>query len=121
MAVILVVEDDIFIREIAEMVIHDLHHEILSAADVDEALAILRSDQRIDAMFTDIYLRRRMLGGCEIAEVAVNLRPDCRILYTTGNSLTEKITSAFVEGSEFLPKPYTSGQLEASISHLLAA
>ena len=37
-AVILIVEDDVFIREIAEMMIQDLGHHILSASDVDEAL-----------------------------------------------------------------------------------
>ena len=43
MAVILIVEDDVFIREIAEMMIQDWGHETLSAGDVDEALVILRS------------------------------------------------------------------------------
>ena len=121
MAVILVVEDDAFIRQIAEMIIHDLDHEILSAACVDEALAILRSDQRIDAMFTDIYLKRNRLGGCEIAAVAVKLRPGCRVLYTSGNLLTAQMASTFVDRSGFLAKPYTPIQLETSISHLLAA
>ena len=41
MAVILIVEDDVFIREVAEMIIQDLGHQILTASDVDEALSIL--------------------------------------------------------------------------------
>ena len=57
MAVILIVEDDIFICEMAGMLIQDWGHETLSASDVDEALAILRSPQPIDALFTDT--RRR--------------------------------------------------------------
>ena len=121
MAVILVVEDDAFIREIAEVTIQDLSHQILSAADVPEALAILRSDLKIDALFTDIYLKRRMNGGCEVADEAARLRPGCRVLYTTGNRLTAKMTEAFVPGSEFLAKPYTALQLGASIAHILDA
>jgi CheY-like chemotaxis protein len=120
MAVILVVEDDAFTRAMAELIIHDLDHTVLSATDVDEALLILRSDVVIDAMFTDIYLKKRMLGGCEIAEVANHLRPDCRILYTTGNQLTEAISSSFAIGSRYLAKPYTTDQLETSITHMLA-
>ena len=120
MAMILVVEDDAFIREIAEVTIQDLHHQILSAADVPEALAILRSDIGIDALFTDIYLKRRMNGGCEVAHEAARLRPQCRVLYTSGNRLTASMTQSFLPGSEFLPKPYTALQLEASISHILA-
>jgi CheY-like chemotaxis protein len=54
MAVILIVEDEVFTREIAEMMIQDWGHSTLSAGDVDEALSLLRSSQRIDAIFTDI-------------------------------------------------------------------
>ncbi len=86
MAVILVVEDDVFIREIAEMMIQDWGHDTLSASDVDEALSLLRSPQHIDALFTDIYLKNAVLGGCELARQAITLRPELRVLYTTGNS-----------------------------------
>jgi len=47
MAVILVVEDDVFIREVAEMMIRDWGHQTLAACDVDEALSLLRSPQHI--------------------------------------------------------------------------
>ena len=57
MAVILIVEDDVFTREIAEIIIQDWGHHTLSASDVDEALTLLRSPQHIDALFTDIYLK----------------------------------------------------------------
>jgi CheY-like chemotaxis protein len=45
MGVILVVEDDVFIREIAEMMIQDWGHDTLAASDAGEALAFLRSAQ----------------------------------------------------------------------------
>jgi len=60
MAVILIVEDDLFIREIADMMIQDCGHQTLSASDVDQALSLLRDPQHIDALFTDIYLK----NGC---------------------------------------------------------
>jgi len=41
MAVILIVEDEVFIREMAEMMIQDSGHHTLSASDVDEALSFL--------------------------------------------------------------------------------
>ena len=121
MAVILVVEDDVFIREIAEMMIQDWGHQTLSADDVDEALSFLRSPQHIDALFTDIYLKNSVLGGCELAHQAIELRPKLRVLYTTGNSITEKMKALFVEGTQFLRKPYTQHQLKNSVEELLAA
>ena len=121
MAVILIVEDDVFIREIAEMMIQGWGHQTLTASDVDEALSILRSPQPIEAIFTDIYLKTAVLGGCEVAIQAIALRPGLRVLYTTGNSMTEKMKALLVEGTHFLRKPYTEHQLQNSIIDILAA
>jgi CheY-like chemotaxis protein len=121
MAVILIVEDDVFIREIAKLMIEDWGHNTLSASDVDEALSLLRSPQHIDALFTDIYLKKAVLGGYELAHQAIELRPKLRVLYTTGNSITDKMRALFVEGAHFLHKPYTEHQLQNSVEALLAA
>jgi CheY-like chemotaxis protein len=121
MAVILIVEDEVFIREMAEMMIRDWGHHTLCAGDVDEALSLLRSSQHIDALFTDIYLKAAVLGGCELAHQAIKLRPQLRVLYTTGNSVTDKMKSLFVDGTQFLRKPYTQYQLQECFVTLLAA
>jgi CheY-like chemotaxis protein len=121
MAVILVVEDDVFIRQAAEMMFQDWGHDILSASDADEALIFLRSGQHIDALFTDIYLKHSVLGGCELAHQAIELRPKLRVLYTTGNFVTDKMKALFVEGMQCLRKPYTQHQLEGCVAALLAA
>jgi CheY-like chemotaxis protein len=121
MAVILVVEDEVFIREIAEMMIQDWGHRILSAGDVDEALFHLRSSQSIDALFTDIYLKSDVLGGCDLARQAIKLRPNIRVLYTTGNTVTAAMKDLFVEGMQCLRKPYTELQLQGSVENMLAA
>lgn len=120
MAVVLIVEDDVFIREIAEMMIEDWGHQTLLASDVDEALALLRSPQHIDALFTDIYLKTAVLGGCDLAPQAIALRPKLRVLYTTGNSMSDKMKALFIEGAHFLCKPYSEVHLHDSIDGLLA-
>jgi CheY-like chemotaxis protein len=121
MAVILIVEDDAFIREVAEMMIEGWGHHTLAASDVDEALSLLRSAQHIDALFTDIYLRGSVLGGCDLARQAIELRPELRVLYTTGNFVTDKMKALFVEGTQFLSKPYTENQLQDRLGAMLAA
>jgi CheY-like chemotaxis protein len=120
-AAILVVEDDFFIREYAEMMIHSWGHQIHSASDVPEALGHLRSSCIIDAIFTDVYLKKEALGGCDVARQAVILRPGLRILYTTGNRATGELQSLFPAGTHFLAKPYTEDQLGISVCKLLAA
>jgi DNA-binding NtrC family response regulator len=121
MAVILIVEDDVFIRLDAETMIQAWDHCTLLASDVDEALSLLRSPQHIDALFTDVYLKKAVLGGYELAHEAIKLRPKLRVLYTTGNSISDKMKAQFVEGSNFLQKPYSLDQLQASVEELLKA
>jgi len=119
MASILIVEDDFLIRELSEMTIQDWGYATSSAEDADEALSILRSSAKIDVLFTDIYLRKGVLDGCELALQAIQIRPNLKVLYTTGNTLTAKLRSLFIEGAPCLVKPYTPGQLEVSLQRLL--
>lgn len=121
MSVILIVEDEMIVRLVAEMTIRGQGYQTISAGDIDEALLLLRSPQQIDALFTDIYLKTLPLGGCALAHQAIELRPDLRVLYTTGNAATDQMKSLFVESAHFLPKPYSDDQLRDSIQVLLAA
>ena len=120
MAVILIVEDDAFIRECAALMIEDWGHKTYSAADVDEALVVLSAPQHIDALFTDIRLKAAVHGGYDVARRAVVLRPGLRVLYTTGDLVNDAIRTLFVQGAHFLPKPYTEARLQRSVGELLA-
>ena len=74
MAVILIVEDEIFVRELAGMFLQDWGHSALFAGSVEEALQVLKSAATIDALFTDIYLKKAVYGGCDLAREAMMLR-----------------------------------------------
>jgi CheY-like chemotaxis protein len=119
MAVILIVEDEVFIRENALWMIEDLGHITLVAEDEDEAHAHLSKPHQIDVLFVDIRLGRIALGGYGIADHAIQFRPNLRVLYTSGSALTDDMTDRFVGGGQFLQKPYSGAQLEAAIAVLL--
>ncbi len=121
MAVVLVVEDDTFICELTEMTVQDWGHQTLAASDVEEALEILRSPQHIDILFTDIYLKTAVSGGFQLARQAILLRPQLRVLYTTGNFITEDMRARFLDDAQCIRKPYTPRQLQTSFEHMLAA
>lgn len=121
MAVILIVDDEVFIRGVTEMLVQELGHTTLVASDPVEALAHLESAAPIDGLFTDIRLKSNAFGGFDLARQAMALRPELRVLYTTGSSLTEKMRTLFVEGAYFMQKPYTPAQLNDSMKELLAA
>jgi DNA-binding NtrC family response regulator len=119
MSVILIVEDEIFIRQAAEWTIEDLGHNTLLACDLAEALRHLSTSQPIDALFVDIRLSALAFGGYDVANQAIALRPGLRVLYTSGTPLTALMSEAFVGGGQFLQKPYSPAQLEFSVGELL--
>jgi CheY-like chemotaxis protein len=119
MATILVVEDEVFIRQSAEWAIEDLGHTPLLAGDLTEALAHLTGAGPIDGLFVDIRLNALAFGGYDVADRAVGIRPDLRVLYTSGTPLAETMSQRFVEGGRFIQKPYSAAQLGFSLGELL--
>ncbi len=119
MAIILVVEDELFIRQAAEWAIEDLGHTPLVADDLASAMAHLSAPGAIDMLFVDIRLSALPLGGYDVANQALGLRPELRVLYTSGRPLTADMSDQFVGGGQFLQKPYSPEQLEASVEKLL--
>ena len=121
MAIILVVEDDLLIRELIEMTLQGWGHDVVLASDTEEALEVLRSNQPLDMLFTDLSLKSAMNGGLDVAQQALVLRATLGVLYATGNAMTREMRARFVEGADCLTKPYTERQLRHSIDRVLAA
>ncbi len=121
LSVILIVEDEPFTRELAVMCIDEWLHHTLVADGIESAMAIVRSGQTIDALFTDINLDHARLGGCDLARAAIIVHPDLRVLYTSGNPSTDALRALFVSGAHFLGKPYTPEQLRIGLDAVLGA
>ena len=119
MAVILIVEDEVFICQNAEWLMKDLGHDVLLACNLEESLVHLSASGPIDALFVDLRLNTLALGGYDVANQAIMLRPDLRVLYTSGSPLTADMTDQFVREGRFLQKPYSNQQLELSIGERL--
>jgi DNA-binding NtrC family response regulator len=77
----------------------------------------LENGTPITLLFTDINMPDGPdgLDGLELGQRAVEIRPDLRVIYTTGGGLTDGMTALFVDGGTFLPKPFTREQLIAAI------
>ena len=119
MATILVVEDEVFIRQNAEWILDDLGHKTLLAGDLEEAMAFLAAPGVIDGLFVDIRLNALVGGGYDVANRALGLRAGLPVLYTSGTPLNADMIGQFVDGGQFIQKPYSSAQLGVSIDDLL--
>src|SRR5688572_22677437 len=62
------------------MVLTELGYRVLEAPEAEAALAILRSEQRVDLLFTDVVLPGKT--GRVLADAALELRPGLKVLFT---------------------------------------
>jgi CheY-like chemotaxis protein len=117
---ILVVEDDRDVRELAITVLEDAGYRVLEAGSGEEAhrLLLAHPDLRIDLLFTDIVMPGPM-DGIDLAKEARALRPDLRVLYTTGFAdLVRRHGDDELLGT-VLHKPYRPGALQRAVSALI--
>jgi CheY-like chemotaxis protein len=94
MAVVLVVEDEDQVRVPAESYLEEQGHQVLSAGTRAGALALLQRSPAVDLLFTDLDLKGDIHAGIELAKAAVKLRPQLRVLYTTGRAITVRLGHA---------------------------
>jgi len=111
MAVILLVEDEDQVRVLSESFLQTAGHATLSAGSMEQALALLSTPQPVDLLFIDLNLKGETEAGLSLAAKAVEMRPELKVLYTSGQAVTDGMAALFVKDSAFLPKPYTVEQL----------
>jgi len=120
MARVLIAEDEPTVLLLAEGIIADMGHATMSAANATQALALLAdSALQLDLLFTDIKMGDADLDGWKLAAAAVERRPDLRVVYTTGQPLTDGMHALFVQGALLLPKPYDPEKLKETIATAL--
>ena len=114
---ILVVDDEDDVRDLAVAVLQDEGFNVMKAATGGIALAILNEDLPIELLFTDIVMPDGP-DGIELGEWTRSHRPDIKILYTTGFSSALRFNKRL--HGKMLPKPYRSKQLVEAVVQLLS-
>jgi CheY-like chemotaxis protein len=118
---ILIVEDDALVREYVVTQIGSLGYMTLAASNAAEALAIISGPERIDLLFTDVIIPGGM-NGRQLATEAVKLRPELKILYTSGYTENAIVHHGRLDaGVLLLPKPYLRSDLAQMIHTALTA
>jgi PAS domain S-box-containing protein len=112
---ILVVEDNVGLREIAVRQLEDLGYRTIPAGDGTSALEIIQRGAPIDLLFTDVVMPGG-LDGRALADAARRQRPHLKVLFTSG--FTAAAASAATDehfNSNLLSKPYRKGELAGRI------
>ena len=113
---ILVVEDDELVRDLVVEVIAELGYRVLHALDGREALEIIRSDERIDLIFSDVALPGR-ITGIELVRAARQIRSDIKVLLTSG----DRTHAAEAKEFHLIVKPYRRVELALRLREALAS
>lgn len=116
---ILVVEDDEGVRAYSVEILRDLGYRALEATDGQAALDLIQNDGRaIDLLFTDVIMPG--MSGQELSERARALRPDLKILFTSGYTRDGFLRDGKLDpGIVLLPKPFTARDLAGRLRELL--
>ena len=114
-ASVLVVEDEPDVQRYATSTLLAAGCKVTAVATGPDALAVLKQDGGFDLLFTDVVLPRGM-SGIELARRARTLRPDLRVLLTSG--YPEDVFAAhgpLEDGLPLLRKPYRRADLAAAL------
>jgi two-component system, response regulator PdtaR len=114
--VVLLVEDEPILREMATDVLAERGFTVVAVASGEEALRHLILDHVVDVLFTDVHLAGEM-DGSMLGKLARQLRPQLPIAYTSGNARPEHIDP--VAGSVFVPKPYNPHVIVRMLTSLI--
>ena len=117
---ILVVEDDVAVREMVRLFLKGRGYRVLEAGSGVAALEVWREQaNRIDLVLTDMVMPDG-LSGWELAEVLWAHKPELKIIYTSGYS-AESVGHEFTAHAQFhfLQKPYEPRKLLAMVRQCL--
>ena len=110
MPTVLVVEDEILIRELVAEELEVAGYTIVIANDADQAIAILEARQDIHLVCTDIDMPGSM-DGLKLAAAVRDRWPPVHIIITTGKVRPLEIPA----NALFIPKPYVGENVVAAM------
>lgn len=113
---VLVVEDEVLVRMLITDTLTARGFAVFEASSAEEAMPILSARPDIQVMFADINMPGS-LDGLQLARAAADLRPELRIMITSGQIDPE--ASDLPPNARFLPKPFSSQGLIWAIDEVL--
>jgi signal transduction histidine kinase/CheY-like chemotaxis protein len=112
--IVLVVEDDLKVKQMSIDALRELGYVVIHAQSPSEAMEKFKSQPHIALLFSDIVMPE--MTGRELAERMTAIRPDLKVLFTTGYTQNAIVHNGIVDlGTAFLPKPFTLDQLARKV------
>ncbi|MCF8075147.1 MAG: response regulator [Desulfotignum sp.] len=111
---ILIVDDEEDIREVLEIALMDMGHQVLLAPDGKKALALF-DEHHPDIVITDIKMP--VMGGIELLKQVKRRSPDTQVIMITGHGdMDLTIDSLKFGATDFITKPVNVDILEIAVT-----
>lgn len=108
---ILIVDDEVDIRELVAGILEDEGHGTRTAADSDAALAAIK-ERRPTLIFLDIWIQGSTLDGLELLDEIKAAHPGIPIVMISGHGNIETAVSAIRRGAyDYIEKPFKVDRL----------
>jgi two-component system, response regulator PdtaR len=114
--VVLLVEDELFVRMAAADALEDAGFEVIETANAQAAQEILSNRSDILVLFTDVKMPGPM-DGLELAALVRRRWPHIRVVITSGHLKPE--SDALPDNAVFIAKPYGEKAPAVAIQALL--
>jgi PAS domain S-box-containing protein len=114
---ILVAEDNPDVCAIVVEQLSNLGYRVLQTSGGEAALDALKSEPAVDLLFTDVVMPGGM-SGVELARAARSLRPDLKVLLTSGFAVLA-MERAGADNWPLLTKPYRQIELATKLRRTL--
>ena len=115
---VLVVEDDDRVRAVSAETLRELGYSVIEADGARDAIRIIEGGARPDLLFTDVVMPE--MSGRELARVLQQLRPDMKVLFTTGYTRNAIVHNGVLDpGTHLISKPFNIEDLAAKVRSLL--
>ncbi|MDB5887082.1 MAG: Blue-light-activated protein [Polaromonas sp.] len=118
---ILLVDDEIMVRETLAEVLIEQGYRVMQAANGAQGLEVLQSTQRIDLLISDVGLPGHM-NGRQLADAGRKLRPELKILFITGYADRAASAGGLAgQDMEVMIKPFGLDEFERKVSDMTSA
>ncbi len=116
---VLLVEDEESVRELVRVTLASRGYKVLEAEDGERGLRIAEAfKEHIDILITDVVMPG--IGGRELAQKLLALRPGISVLYLSGYTEDAVVTpGAMGPSTAFLQKPFTLQNLAKKVREVL--
>ena len=116
---ILLVEDSAALLTLVQRQLKNENFEVLTAANGQEAFEIIRQDDKIDVIFSDIMLPGG-ISGFDICREARKIRSDFKVLLTTGYAQNTPNEIDVLAKAPILYKPFSREDLLTRLAEVIA-